>query len=218
MTEHQPGRQERRELDRELGAIEAKVIELFTMVAEDVPQATDALLNGDSETVQALADRDRAIDDLYPEIEELADHELLLQQPAASDFRLLISVLRVVPELERSHDLIVNIARRGNLILSQDLSARSRGLIEHMGNLASEMWREAVDCWRERDRSAAAALGERDDEMDELYASLMAELASGEMTLPVTMQLTLVARFYERLADHAVNIARRVVYLAGRAH
>jgi phosphate uptake regulator len=54
--------------------------------------------------------------------------------------------------------------------------------------------------------------------MDRLYASLMAELASGEMTLPVTMQLTLVARFYERLADHASSIARRVTYLAGRAH
>jgi len=218
MTEHLAGHQERQEFDRELGAIEAKVIELFNMVAEDLPRATDALLNGDSEAVRALAERDRVIDGLYPEIEELADRELLLQQPAASDFRLLISVLRVVPELERSHDLIVNIARRGNLILSQDLSARSRGLIEHMGSLASEMWREAVDCWCERDRSAAAALGERDDEMDELYASLMAELASGEMTLPVTMQLTLVARFYERLADHAVNIARRVIYLAGRAH
>src|SRR5215470_1618008 len=201
MTEHQPGRQERQEFDRELGAIEAKVIELFAMVAEDLPQATDALLNGNGEAARALA-----------------DHELLLQQPAVSDFRLLISVLRVVPELERSHDLIVNIARRGNLILSQDISARSRGLIEHMGSLASEMWREAVDCWRERDRSAAAALGERDDEMDELYAGLMADLASGEMTLPVTMQLTLVARFYERLADHASNIARRVTYLAGRAH
>jgi phosphate transport system protein len=218
MTEHQPGRQERQEFDRELRAIEAKVIELFAMVAEDLPRATDALLNGDSEAVRALAERDRVIDALYPEIEELANHELLLQQPAASDFRLLISVLRVVPELERSHDLIVDIARRGNLILSQDLSARSRRLIEHMGNLASEMWREAVDCWCERDRSAAVALGERDNEMDELYASLMAELASGEMTLPVTMQLTLVARFYERLADHAFNIARRVIYLAGRAH
>jgi phosphate transport system protein len=218
MTEHQPGRQERQGLDRDLEAIEAKVIELFTMVAEDLPRATDALLNGDSEAARALAERDQVIDSVYPEIEELADHELLLQQPAASDFRLLISVLRVVPELERSHDLIVNIARRGNLILSQDLSARSRGLIEHMGSLASEMWREAVDCWCERDRSAAVALGERDDEMDELYASLMAELASGEMTLPVTMQLTLVARFYERLGDHASNIARRVTYLAGRAH
>jgi phosphate transport system protein len=217
MTEHHPGRQERQAFDRELGAIEAKVIELFAMVAEDLPRATDALLNGNSEAARALAERDRVIDGLYPEIEELADHELLLQQPAASDFRLLISVLRVVPELERSHDLIVDIARRGNLILSQDLSARSRGLIEHMGNLASEMWREAVDCWCERDRSAAVALGERDSEMGELYAGLMAELASGEMTLPVTMQLTLVARFYERLADHAFNIARRVIYLAGRA-
>jgi phosphate transport system protein len=166
---------------------------------------------------RALAERDRVIDALYPEIEELADREILLQQPLASDFRLLISVLRVVPELERSHDLIVDIARRGNLILSQDLTARGRRLIEHMGNLASEMWREAFDCWCERDRSAAVALGQRDDEMDELYASLMAELASGEMTLPVTMQLTLVARFYERLADHAFNIARRVIYLAGHA-
>ena len=88
-------------------------------------------------------------------------------------------------------------------------------LIEQMGNLASDMWREAVDCWRQRDRSTAAALDDRDDEMDDLFASLMAELGSGRMTLPVTMEMTLVARFYELLADHAVNIARRVVYLAG---
>ena len=217
MTEHVEGRVERQEFGRELGAIEAKVIELFAMVAEDVPRAADALLNGNGEVARTLAERDRVIDALYPEIEELADREMLLQQPVASDFRLLVSVLRVVPELERSHDLIVDIARRGNLILSQDLSPRARGLIEHMGNLAAEMWSQAVDCWCERDRSAAAALGRRDDEMDELYASLMAELASGGMTLPVTMELTLVARFYERLADHAFNVARRVVYLAGTA-
>jgi phosphate transport system protein len=217
MTEHVAGRVERQQFGRELGTIEAKVIELFDMIAEDVPRAADALLNGNSQVARELAERDRVIDALYPEIEELADREILLQQPLASDFRLLVSVLRVVPELERTHDLIVDIARRGNLSLSQGLSARSRGLIEHMGNLASEMWREAVDCWCERDRSAAVALRERDDEMDELYASLMAELASGEMALPVTMELTLVARFYERLADHAFNIARRVIYLAGHA-
>ena len=217
MTEHVPGRVERQEFHHELGDVEANVVDLFTMVAEDVARAGDALLNGNTEVARALAERDRVIDALYPQIEELADREILLQQPLASDFRLLVSVLRVVPELERSHDLIVEIARRGNLILSQDLSADSRGLLEHMGNLASEMWRAAADCWRERDRSAAVALDERDDEMDELYASLMAELASGGMTLPVTMELTLVARFYERLADHAVNIARRVIYLAGHA-
>jgi len=205
------------EFHQQLKAIEAQVIELFGMVADDVPRATDALLSGNSEEVQGLVERDRAIDDLYPTIEELADRELL-QAPLASDLRFLVSVLRVVPELERSHDLVVNIARRASYILSEDLSPRSRGLIEKMGNLATEMWREAVDCWRQRDRSAAAALDDRDDEMDDLFATLMAELGSGRMTLPVTMEMTLVARFYERLADHAVNIARRVVYLAGSAH
>jgi phosphate transport system protein len=207
----------RKKFHDELEAIEAKVVELFSMVADDLPRATDALLSGNSEEIRALAERDRAIDDLYPGIEELADRELVLQQPLASDLRFLISVLRVVPELERSHDLVVSIARRASYIVSDDLSPRIRGLIEQMGNLASGMWREAVDCWRQRDRSAAAALDQRDDEMDEMYASLMAELASGRMALPVTMEMTLVARFYERLGDHAVNIARRVVYLAGSA-
>jgi phosphate transport system protein len=126
-------------------------------------------------------------------------------------------VLRIVPELERSHDLVVQIASRANHILGGDLSPRTRGIVERMGTLASEMWRQAVDSWYQRDRSVALALEERDDEMDELHASLIAELASGGMALPVTMEMTLVTRFYERLADHAVNIARRVVYLAGPA-
>ena len=207
----------RREFHRELEAIEANVIELFGMVAEDLPLATEALLTGNRETVRTLAERDRVIDELYPRIEEFADRELVLQGPLGSDLRFLISVLRVVPELERSHDLVVDIARRANYILTDDLSPRARGLVEQMGKVAADMWRQAVDCWCQRDRSAAIALDERDDEMDSLFAILMAELGSGRMSLPVTMEMTLVARFYERLADHAVNVARRVVYLAGSA-
>ena len=187
------------------------------MVADDLPRATDALLNGNSEVVRSLVERDQQIDALYPKIEDLADRELVLQAPLASDLRFLVSVLRVVPEIERSHDLVVSIARRAGYVRSEDLSPRGRGFIEQMGSVAADMWRQAVDCWRERDRSAAAVLDEHDDEMDELYASLMAELGSGGMSLPVTMEMTLVARFYERLGDHAVNIARRVVYLAGSA-
>ena len=76
-----------------------------------------------------------------------------------------------------------------------------------MGNLASSMWRQAVDSWYQRDQTVAVKLDERDNEMDELYASLIAELAAGRMTVPVTMEMTLVARFYERLGDHAVNIS-----------
>jgi phosphate transport system protein len=207
----------RQEFQRDLEAIEAKVIELFAMVAEDLPGATEALLSGSNEVIQVLLEREKVIDALYPEIEELVNRVIVLQAPVASDLRFLLSVLRIVPELERSHDLVVQIASRANHILGEDLSPRTRGIIERMGKLASEMWRQAVDSWYQRDRSVALTLDARDDEMDELHASLIAELASGGMTLPVTMEMTLVARFYERLGDHAVNIARRVAYLAGSA-
>jgi phosphate transport system protein len=205
----------RQEFERELEAIEAKVIELFAMVAEDLPAATQAFLTGNNDLVKTLAEREQAIDALYLEIERMASREILLQAPVASDLRFLLSVLRIVPELERSHDLVVQIATRANHVLGDDLSTRCRGLVERMGSLASSMWRQAVDSWYQRDRSIAATLKERDDEMDELYASMVAELASGRMSLPVTMEMTLVARFYERLGDHAVNIGRRVAYLAG---
>jgi phosphate transport system protein len=205
----------RQEFQRDLETIEAKVIELFAMVAEDLPGATNALLSGNTDVIQALTDRERAIDALYLEVEDLANREILLQAPVASDLRFLLSVLRIVPELERTHDLVMQIASRANHILGKDLSLRCRGLVERMGNLASEMWRDAADSWYQRDRSAAAALDLRDDEMDELYAGLTAELAAGGMTLPVAMEMALVAHFYKRLGDHAVNIARRVVYLAG---
>ena len=77
------------------------------------------------------------------------------------------------------------------------------------------MWNKAANAWYERDRTAAAALELQDDDMDSLYSALVAELASGTMRLPVTMDMTLVARYFERFADHAVNIARRVVTWPG---
>ena len=207
--------EKRQEFEHDLEGIEAKVIELFAMVAEDLPEATSALLTGNNEIMQKLLERDKVISALYPETEQLANREILLQAPVAGDLRFLLSVLRILTEFELSHDLVIQIASRANHFLSEDLSPRSRGIVERMGSLASDMWRQAADCWYQRDRSAAQALAERDDEMDQLYSSLIAELASGRMSLPVTMEMTLVARFYERLADHAVNIARRVVYLAG---
>jgi phosphate transport system protein len=205
----------RQEFHAELEAIEAKVIELFAMVAEDLPKATEALLGGDIDVVGVLAERELVIDALYPEIESLVNRAILLQAPVASDLRFLLSVLRITPELERSHDLVMQIAGRANHILSDDLTPRARGLVERMGKLASRMWRQAADSWYKRDRSAVDRLAERDEEMDELHASLVAELAAGRMTVPVAMEMTQVGWFYERLAAHAVNIARRVVYLAG---
>jgi phosphate transport system protein len=212
MSEH------RQEFDNELEAIESKVIELFAMVAEGVPVATQALLTGgDDAAFETLAERDRTIDALYVEVEGLANREILLQAPVASDLRFLLSVLRIVPELERSHDLVVHIAAAASHLFGSDLTPRAKGLVGRMGDLASEMWRQAADSWYQRDRSAATALSERDEGMDELHSSLTAELASGQVALPVAMEMALVARDYERLGAHAVNIARRVIYLAGTA-
>jgi phosphate transport system protein len=209
--------QQRQEFQRELEAIEAEVTGLFAMVADGLPGATYALVSGNDEGLGVLAERERVIDALYREIDELASREILLQAPVASDLRFLLSVLRVVPELERSHDLVVQIASRAGHGLSEELSPGSRRLVERLGDLAWGMWRQVGDSWRHRDRTVALALSERQNKMNELHASLIAELSSGRMTLPVAMEMTLVARFYERLADHAVNIARRVIYLAGSA-
>ena len=211
MSEH------RQEFDNELEAIEGKVIELFAMVAEGLPVATQALVNGNDEAYPLLAARDAAIDALYLEVEGLANREILLQAPVASDLRFLLSVLRIVPELERSHDLVVHIAAAASHSLGNELTPRTTGLVERMGDLASQMWRTAADAWYQRDRAAVDALAEQDDDMDELHSSLTAELAAGQMAVPVAMEMALVARDYERLGAHAVNVARRVVYLAGSA-
>jgi phosphate transport system protein len=211
MSEH------RQEFDNELEDIEGKVIELFAMVAEGLPVATRALLTCDNDAFATLAQRDRDIDALYLEVEGLANREILLQAPVASDLRFLLSVLRIVPELERSHDLVVHIAASAGHLLGNRLTARAQGLVERMGELAAEMWRKAADAWYQRDRGAAEALARRDQDLDELHATLIAELASGEMAVPVAMDMALIARDYERLGAHAVNVARRVVYLAGSA-
>ena len=209
MVEH------RRDFDRQLQDIEIKIIELFAMVCEDLADATQALLEGNDRAVGQLAERERIINALYRQIEQLVSRAILLQAPVASDLRFLLSVLRIAPELERSHDLVCHIADRASSALAAELSPLCRVLIERMSELAGSMWRRTADCWYQRDGSVASALAEDDDKLDELHASLMAELASGKMPLPVTMQMTLATRFYERLGDHAVNIARRVEYLAG---
>ena len=123
----------REEFDRELESIEAQVIELFAMVAEDLPRATHALLSGDNEVVQVLAERQQVIDALYPEIEKLVNREILLQAPVASDLRFLLSVLRIVPELERSHDLVIQIASRAIAISATTFRCAAGGSSSEWG-------------------------------------------------------------------------------------
>ena len=207
--------EQRQAFQRELDAIDAKVIELFDLVATDLARAARALPNGNSEVVKVLAEHGLVIDLRCPEIDKLVKTAILLQAPVAMDLRFLLCVLRILPELERSHHLVVQLALRASEIRSEDLSPRGRELVERMGNLASDMWRRTADSWYQRDHSAAAVLAERDNEMGELHASLIAELSSGRMALAATIEMTLMAPLYERLSDHAVNVADQVIYIAG---
>lgn len=188
--------------------------QLFALVAEGLSAATDALLSDDRDAAKALRAQDKQIDELYLDVEQLVQHQFALQSPMARDLRFLLTVLRMVPELERSHDLAVHIAKRAARGLSAELTPRIRGLVEEMGRVCVEMWHTAAEAFAERDADQAALLEERDDEVDELHVSLTAELGSGKVSVPVVMELVLIARFYERLGDHAVNIAKRITYLA----
>jgi phosphate transport system protein len=206
----------RRRYHRELDDIHTKVVQLFALVGEGIAAATDALLWGDANAARLVVERDTIIDALYLDIEHLVNQELATQSPMAGDLRFLLSVLRIVPELERSHDLVEHIARRAVPGLSEDLTPRSRGIIAQMGAVGVEMWRTAADAWSDRDGGCYRRLAARDDEMDDLHASLTAELGAGRIRVPVAMDMALVARFYERLGDHAVNVANRIQYLAGK--
>jgi phosphate transport system protein len=203
----------RRGFHRDLDEIDHKVIRLFALVAEGLAAATDAFLAGDREAAKALVDQDPLLDALYEDIEALVQHQFALQSPMARDLRFLLTVLRIVPELERSGDLAEHIAQRAVRGLAGELTPRVRGLIEQMGRIGVEMWRAAADSYADR-RDAFNAIDRLDDELDDLHVSLTAELVSGRLTVPIALEMALVARFYERLGDHAVNVANRIRFLA----
>jgi phosphate transport system protein len=209
-----PPRQElRRRFHQQLDEIDSKVIRLFALVTESVAAATDALLAGDVEAARELTRRDKLVDLLELDVEQVAERELLLETPMAGDLRYLVSVLRVVPELERSGDLATHVAQRAATGLGGRLTPTVRGLIEQMGVICVRMWQAASDAWAERDPDAAEVIDTMDDGLDALAEQLIIELHAGEVALPDAMQTTLLGRFYERLGDHAVHISERISYL-----
>jgi phosphate transport system protein len=205
----------RKVFHRSLEEIDRKIVQLFALVCEGISGATDAFLAGDRDAAKALFERERLVDELYAEVESLVQTQLLLQSPMAEDARFLLCALRIVPELERTGDLAEHVAAGAVRGLAAELTPRARGLVEQLGAVATEMWRQAADAYVERDGLAADRLRDRDDEMDELHASLTAELASGSMRVPVVLEMGLIARFFERLGDHAVNVSERIKIMAG---
>ena len=195
--------------------IDQQVTHLFAMVSEGVAAATAAFLGGDTEAARALVAGDQSIDRLQSSTEDLVEQELAMSLPADEvELRRLVSILRIVPELERSGDLVEHIALRAGQGLPSEITPRARGLIEEMGRIGAEMWRIAADAYVDRNPAAADLLRARDDEIDDLHVRLSAELARGPSSNAVAIEMGLIARFYERLGDHAVNVTRRLCDLS----
>ena len=200
----------RKAFHEELADIDDKIRQLFALVAEMLAAATDSFLAGDRSAAREVAGRDELIDALEREVEEVVERNLLFQAPVASEFHHLIAALRIVPELERSGDLAEHIASRAARGLGMELTPVVRGLVEQLGQASVSIWKAAAHCYDAPEPGAADRLEVMDDEIDDLHERLWAALAESELPNNVAMEMALVARFYERLGDHATHITARL--------
>src|SRR5580700_10810383 len=199
----------------ELELIDTRMTQLFALVSEALAGATEALLGNDVAAGLAVVEGDQSVDDLTADVELLVWNQIDDEPRSGIVLRHLVGVLLILPELERSGDLAEHIAQRAVTNLGAQMSPLSRGIVQRMAEVALEMWRDAADA--DGDRSASADdLAEADDEIDILHERLTKEIASETMPTAIGAQVTLLARFYERLGDHAVNLARRIEMLERR--
>jgi len=196
-----------------LAEIDRLFVQAFALVGEAIAGATHALLAADREAAKQLMHRDELVDQLSHQIAGLAQERLVSGQGSVQERRELLAVLRMLPDLERNGDLAEHIARRAARGLGVEMSARSRGLVERMGEVATTIWRSTADVFAARSVAEAVLVDDLDDEMDDLHVTLTAEVATGTMPLPVAIELAMVARFFERFGDHAVSLARRMAAL-----
>lgn len=203
----------RRSYHEELEALQSELVRMAGLVTENILRGTAAFLDEDLKAIEDLIESDREIDAICHDIEERTYALMAMQQPMAGDLRTLVSMLRIIHEVERSGDLMVNIAKMGRKLYSQEIDPKLRGIIRDMGNQAHRTFASAVEALVDRDTDKAKALEEMDDVIDDYQRDLLRQiLVAGEEHLEVSIRVALVGRFYERIADHAVNIGERVIY------
>ena len=205
----------------ELDVIGAKVIEMTKLVASMMDQSTRALLDADLATAdRALAD-DVKIDALRIELEDRSFRLIAQQQPVATDLRLLISTLHLVADLERMGYLGLHIAKIARLRYP-DLAVptEARDVISQMGEVAMSLVQKVAEVVEGRDVELAQAIEAEDDSMDALRRKLFTIVLSPNWAhgTEAAIDMTLLGRYYERYADHAVAVARRTIFIVTGEH
>ena len=207
----------RNEFHTELDRIRTEIARLAAGVTEDILRATDILLTQDLSGAEEMIIADDAIDVACLTLEQRCYRVLALQAPVASDLRQVVAAMRIIAEIERSADLAVNICKAARRTYGHQLDPRLRGIIQKMGDQAHQLFKEATEAYLTSDATRAAALSDMDGYLDDLQRQFVQTIfethGADKIDLPVAVQLAVVARFYERIGDHAVNIGERVRYV-----
>jgi len=206
----------RQAFDNQLDTMFDDLAEICDAVQTAVRRATRALLTGDAALAEQVIDADLEIDRARERVEDSAFLMLSLQQPVASDLRTVVAALRMVGELERMGDLSVHIAKVARLRVPHlAVPTDVQPTIERMAQVAEEMASRVSRIIRERSVEDARTLVDADEEMDQLRRTSFADLLSADWAhgVEAAVDIALLGRYYERIADHAVSVANRVVFV-----
>jgi phosphate transport system protein len=207
----------RRTYHQEIDLVREEIVRMASSVVEVIPRGTTILLDGDLEGADYVIMADDELDARSLELEERCYQLLALQQPVARDLRVIVAALKIVGEIERSADLVVNICKAARRIHGHELDPKLRGIIRRMSDQAQHLFTSAIDAYTDNDAALAAAIDDMDNLLDDLQREFIQAIfeshAAGRVDLQVAVQLAVVCRFYERIGDHAVNVGQRVRYM-----
>lgn len=207
----------RTNLDERLGLIETLILEMTELVAERVGIVTSAMLEGDVAAADQLVAGDDDIDLLSLQVEEGCIDTLVREQPVARDLRFVLAALHMNSDVERSGDLVSNIAKAVGRLQGAHPDDHVRDLVARMSVQAQLLLRRAAEAFRTRDEELAESIDELDDVLDDLHyryiQHVIADARRGALDPQQSLQLALVGRFYERIGDHAENMGERVRYI-----
>jgi phosphate transport system protein len=205
-----------RHLDAELNDLKANIVLMGGLVESQLRDALQALIKRDSLLAMRVIENDRSVDTLDVEIDETCLRLLAQYHPTAGDLRFITTVMKIAGELERISDLTGNIAERA-IELNQEPQLKPYIDIPRMAQWASQMARESLDAFVSRDAELARKVCRDDEFVDDVTEQLFRELLSFMLEDPRTItrsvRLTFIGKYYERIADHATNIAELVVYM-----
>jgi phosphate transport system protein len=200
----------------ELTRTREQLVEMTRLAGSAMARATTALLDADLELAESVIAADEAIDQMQRELDQTALDLLARQQPVATDLRVLVTGLRMSADLERMGDLARHVAKVARRRYPESaVPPELRSTVLQMGQVAERIVAKAGSVIAVQDVAAAVQLEQDDDEMDSLHREVFAALLGGswEHGIEAAVDVTLVGRYYERFADHAVSVAHRVVYL-----